>query len=118
MIASTNSCRSTSMARQPRPKRPPPAVPRGGRTKARETARRRAPPGGGGNAGAAPPTRRLARGWTEAAALPGTRGHAITTMPVEMGQARPYDDQLSDDGLLLYRYRGTDPNHRDNAGLR
>ncbi len=42
----------------------------------------------------------------------------ITTVPVEMGQPRPYDDQLSGDGLLLYRYRGTDPNHRDNVSLR
>jgi putative restriction endonuclease len=30
----------------------------------------------------------------------------------------PYDDSFGDDGLLLYRYRGTDPNHRDNNGLR
>jgi putative restriction endonuclease len=30
----------------------------------------------------------------------------------------PYDDSFTDDGLLIYRYRGTDPNHRDNAGLR
>lgn len=30
----------------------------------------------------------------------------------------PYDDSFTDDGLLVYRYRGNDPNHRDNAGLR
>lgn len=30
----------------------------------------------------------------------------------------PYDDSFSDDGLLYYRYRGDDPNHRDNVGLR
>jgi putative restriction endonuclease len=30
----------------------------------------------------------------------------------------PYDDSFTDDGLLVYRYRGTDPNHRDNVGLR
>jgi putative restriction endonuclease len=30
----------------------------------------------------------------------------------------PYDDSFGDDGLLRYRYRGTDPNHRDNIGLR
>ncbi len=30
----------------------------------------------------------------------------------------PYDDALSPEGLLLYRYRGNDPNHRDNVGLR
>lgn len=31
----------------------------------------------------------------------------------------PYDDKLDDDTKLLkYRYRGTNPNHRDNIGLR
>lgn len=30
----------------------------------------------------------------------------------------PYDDKPSVDGLLLYRYRGTNPNHPDNIGLR
>lgn len=30
----------------------------------------------------------------------------------------PYDDGYSPEGLLLYRYRGTDPQHPDNAGLR
>ena len=30
----------------------------------------------------------------------------------------PYDDRLDDDGVLSYRYRGADPNHRDNVGLR
>ena len=30
----------------------------------------------------------------------------------------PYDDEFSRDGLLRYRYRGTDPGHRDNVGLR
>lgn len=29
----------------------------------------------------------------------------------------PYDDSWSDDGLLVYRYRGSDPSHRDNVGL-
>jgi putative restriction endonuclease len=42
----------------------------------------------------------------------------ITTVPVEMGRTRPYDDQLGEGGQLLYRYRGTDPRHRDNEGLR
>jgi putative restriction endonuclease len=27
-------------------------------------------------------------------------------------------DDIADDGLLTYAYRGTDPNHRDNVGLR
>ena len=30
----------------------------------------------------------------------------------------PYDDSLSDDGSFTYRYRGTDPFHKDNVGLR
>ncbi len=30
----------------------------------------------------------------------------------------PYDDSFTSDGLLRYRYRGSDPNHRDNVGLR
>lgn len=30
----------------------------------------------------------------------------------------PYDDSLTIDGFLKYRYRGTDPFHRDNVGLR
>ena len=38
---------------------------------------------------------------------------SITTAP-----EGPYDDSFSSDGLLLYRYRGTNPQHHDNAGLR
>jgi putative restriction endonuclease len=30
----------------------------------------------------------------------------------------PYDNYFTDDGFLIYRYRGTDPKHRDNVGLR
>lgn len=30
----------------------------------------------------------------------------------------PYDDRFGADDLLQYKYRGTDPNHKDNAGLR
>ena len=30
----------------------------------------------------------------------------------------PYNDAFGPDGLLTYRYRGTDPNHPDNQGLR
>ncbi|OPY89743.1 MAG: hypothetical protein A4E73_02853 [Syntrophaceae bacterium PtaU1.Bin231] len=37
----------------------------------------------------------------------------ITTAP-----EGPYDDAFSPEGYVRYRYRGTDPNHRDNAGLR
>jgi putative restriction endonuclease len=38
---------------------------------------------------------------------------SITTSPDS-----PYDDNLSENGFLYYKYRGTDPNHRDNVGLR
>ena len=38
---------------------------------------------------------------------------SITTVP-----SGPYDDHSTEEGFLLYRYRGTDPHHRDNAGLR
>jgi putative restriction endonuclease len=37
----------------------------------------------------------------------------ITTSP-----DGPYDDSFSYDDHLLYKYRGTDPMHRDNVGLR
>lgn len=30
----------------------------------------------------------------------------------------PYPDLIMDDGFLVYRYRGIDPNHADNVGLR
>ncbi len=38
---------------------------------------------------------------------------SITTVP-----SGPYDDEFGDDNRLRYRYRGSNPNHRDNAGLR
>lgn len=38
---------------------------------------------------------------------------SITTSP-----RSPYDDAFGREGFLHYRYRGTDPNHRDNVGLR
>ena len=38
---------------------------------------------------------------------------SITTTP-----EGPYDDSFGPDQLLLYRYRGSDPQHRDNKGLR
>ena len=37
----------------------------------------------------------------------------ITTAP-----DGPYNDSFTPDGFLSYRYRGTDPTHRDNVGLR
>ena len=38
---------------------------------------------------------------------------SITTVP-----SGPYDDEFGYEGLLLYRYRGIDPSHKDNVGLR
>jgi putative restriction endonuclease len=43
---------------------------------------------------------------------------SITTVPVVEGETRPYDDAFGPDGLLRYRYRGTDPSHHENVGLR
>jgi|CXWL01.1.fsa_nt_gi putative restriction endonuclease len=43
---------------------------------------------------------------------------SITTVPVIEGSPRPYNDEVSLDGLLLYRYRGQDPQHPENRGLR
>ena len=43
---------------------------------------------------------------------------SITTKSVVEGQARPYDDAVGPDGLLRYRYRGRDPEHHENVGLR
>jgi len=43
---------------------------------------------------------------------------SITTVPIVEGRPRPYDDEIGGEGVLRYRYRRTDPAHRDNAGLR
>lgn len=43
---------------------------------------------------------------------------SIATAPEVRGKPRPYEDKLGPDGTLSYRYRGTDPQHRDNVGLR
>jgi putative restriction endonuclease len=43
---------------------------------------------------------------------------SFTTAPIVEGQPRPYQDEVGEDGLIRYRYRGTDPRHRDNIGLR
>jgi putative restriction endonuclease len=43
---------------------------------------------------------------------------SITTAPIVEGKARPYEDEITADGLIVYRYRGTDPQHRENVGLR
>jgi putative restriction endonuclease len=43
---------------------------------------------------------------------------SIRTTPEAAGKPRPYDDGLLSDGRLSYRYRGTDPRHWQNVGLR
>jgi putative restriction endonuclease len=43
---------------------------------------------------------------------------SFTTVPIVEGRPRPYEDDVGEDGLIRYRYRGTDPQHRDNVGLR
>lgn len=42
---------------------------------------------------------------------------SIRTAPVVEGRERPYDDAIAE-GLLVYRYRGSDRAHRENEGLR
>ncbi|MGP8161319.1 MAG: HNH endonuclease [Candidatus Dormibacteria bacterium] len=42
---------------------------------------------------------------------------SILTVPRVEGRDVPYEDEITEDGLV-YRYRGTDPNHPDNVGLR
>lgn len=42
---------------------------------------------------------------------------SITTVPEVPGKERPYEDETTYEGVN-YRYRGTDPRHPDNAGLR
>lgn len=43
---------------------------------------------------------------------------SITSVPPRTDRPAPYDDEIGDDGTLRYAYRGTDPSHRDNVGLR
>jgi putative restriction endonuclease len=43
---------------------------------------------------------------------------SITTAPEIPGKVRPYDDRQAEAGLIVYKYRGRDPLHRDNIGLR
>ncbi len=42
----------------------------------------------------------------------------ITTVPRSPKKARPYEDEVGEDGVIHYKYRGDDPNHPDNTGLR
>ena len=45
---------------------------------------------------------------------------ALTQLPISITTSPkgPYDDAIGSDNLLRYKYRGTDPYHRDNVGLR
>jgi putative restriction endonuclease len=43
---------------------------------------------------------------------------SFTTVFRAPGAARPYEDGIGPDGLLRYKYRGTDPDHADNRALR
>jgi putative restriction endonuclease len=43
---------------------------------------------------------------------------SITTAPIVEGRPRPYEDEMGTGGLIKYKYRGTDPQHRENIGLR
>jgi len=42
----------------------------------------------------------------------------INTAPVVPGKKRPYDDSFDEEGTIRYRYRGEDPEHHENVGLR
>ena len=43
---------------------------------------------------------------------------SITTVPANPRKQRPYEDAVGEDGVIHYKYRGSDPSHPDNAGLR
>jgi len=43
---------------------------------------------------------------------------SIATAPPSPRKPRPYDDRVGEDGVFHYKYRGDDPAHPDNAGLR
>ena len=43
---------------------------------------------------------------------------SIRTTFTPPNELPPYEDDLGEDGLVRYKYRGTDPNHSDNRALR
>lgn len=43
---------------------------------------------------------------------------SIRTVWRPEGAARPYDDDLGEDGLIRYKWRGDDPDHAENRALR
>jgi len=47
-----------------------------------------------------------------------TAALSIRTTYTPPSELAPYEDDLGTDGLVRYKYRGTDPNHSDNRALR
>jgi putative restriction endonuclease len=47
-----------------------------------------------------------------------TAALSIRTTYTPPNELPPYEDDLGGDGLVRYKYRGTDPNHSDNRSLR
>lgn len=43
---------------------------------------------------------------------------SIMTVPPTERRIQPYEDEVGAEGILFYRYRGKDPGHPDNEGLR
>jgi len=43
---------------------------------------------------------------------------SITTAPPKPGKPPPYPDEVEGENRILYCYRGDDPNHHENVGLR
>jgi putative restriction endonuclease len=43
---------------------------------------------------------------------------SMTTVPPNPRKPRPYEDAVGEGGVIHYKYRGTDPSHPDNVGLR
>ncbi|MEQ8717764.1 MAG: HNH endonuclease [Acidimicrobiales bacterium] len=43
---------------------------------------------------------------------------SLITAPPKPNKPAPYDDHVTDDGLLAYRYRGDNPSHPDNIAVR
>ncbi|MCX5797004.1 MAG: hypothetical protein NTY77_16045 [Elusimicrobia bacterium] len=43
---------------------------------------------------------------------------SIFTAPLDPAKQRPYNDRFDDQDRVLYCYRGKDPLHRDNVGVR
>lgn len=73
------------------------------------------------------PRKLLEQGFTfqgERVSLVGASGiwkpRVLTEIPLSITttSSGPYEDAFRSDDLLEYKYRGTDPNHRDNVGLR